>query len=417
MSVIRTLDILLRARTAELAKDLTKGKSLISAFGNTLRGTLAAAVPTISFAAIATGVSKAIGDLAQLEERSFRLQINPTELSALERVASNAGVSVGGLSTAIRFLTINSGKAADAASPLGKLFSKLKIDQKQFSLASPLNQLQLLSKAFVNIPDRIQRATTAQAIFGKQGLAILPLLTVSAGELKTAFEDLERLNGIFETAEIQKVGILDDKISDLGLSFSNLFNRLAIDLTPSLIDLTDALTEALAPGAALNQTFQTFSGILQLVTKDLGALVKLYNGSLTSLSRTNQGKLFSFLLGGGLSPIGIAGYVSKAKGYLGGLLDSWLGISDAVEEVEKKQKGSGQGASILQTQSIKLNQGSAGVGSDAALETIYGIKIEAPINRLIELQQEQNDILGDMNDKMGQGAGLDADGDVLEDLN
>jgi hypothetical protein len=65
---------------------------------------------------------------------------------------------------------------------------------------------------------------------------------------------------------------------------------------------------------------------------------------------------------------------------------------------------------------MQVNPSFANAGSQAAFETIYAVKVNAPMNQLIEATQEGNGILGEIRDKMNEAGNAVDEADLLGDL-
>ena len=76
------------------------------------------------------------------------------------------------------------------------------------------------------------------------------------------------------------------------------------------------------------------------------------------------------------------------------------GIIDTFKEVDALQNKFGE-LGFEGTRQITINPGQAGRGSQEAFETIFGVRVDAPMAELIDVNKQGNEILGEIDRKLG----------------
>jgi hypothetical protein len=452
MAIIKTLDILLRGKTDQLGKDLKKSQSMLGSWSSSVRGLVAAAIPVVSFAGITAGIRSAIDELDGLRDRSIRLGIDPGELASLERASQLAGVGVNQLSTAQKVLAVQTSKAIAGGKEQSRVFSQLGISSSTLARLSPTQQLITIGKALDGVKDRFEKTRIATELFGRAGLTIIPLIANGAEDLKKSFSDTARLGGVFSQSELNRIDAFNDSFFDLGFASKNLFKTMAVELTPALTKIVKALTDGIAPGTAFAGFFRGITEVTKAAIVPLQVLASTFS-AISNFLGTSTGQLVGYIaataviikltqqflvvlratravLASILAIKAATAALDKtivikagfAAAVFTGVIASVAALEKEIDGVFEKTKGAanqmGRLSQSAQTVSqIQINQGSAQAGSVAAFETVYAVRMQAPMAQLVQATQEGNGILGDILDKMEGGSGLDGGANyILGDL-
>lgn len=451
MAIVKTLDILLRGKTAELSKDLKKSEGLFKSWGGRVSSIVLAALPVISVAGLTAGIRSALTELDGLAKRSVRLSIDAGELASLERASSLAGLGIGQLTNAQKVLSVQTIKAIEGGREQVRIFEQLGISAKKFSQLTPTQQLIEFGKALDGVEGRAEKTRIAVGLFGKAGLSILPLVANGAEDLKKSFAETARLGGIFQAGDLKKVEEFNDRISDLKFTISNLFKSITIQLAPGLTAIAKSLIEAVKPGTLFSGIFRgigevarsvlvplqllasTFSAISNFLGTSTGQLIGYIAATAVIIKLTQQflvvlkatRAILASILAIKAATAALDKTIIVKAGFAAGVFTAVVASVAALEnQIEGVFKQTQQAAAEMgkfenaaeRSSKMQLNIGSASAGSQAAFETVYAVKVQAPMNLLISATQEGNDILGEIRDKIGEAGSIVEESDILGDL-
>jgi len=260
------------------------------------------------------------------------------------------------------------------------------------------------------------------------------------------------LGGAFSERDLEPVRVANDEWDRLTATFSYAWQAIAIQLAPSLADLFDDLTEAIKPGTALNgilrsmgdiakvvvSVFQVFVFILRGLSEAFGTVTGRVIGYAVALTvivrltrqvitvvkaliavekvmlaieaiRASLGKSRIETLAKTAAVLatfaGVALAVGKLEAQLGGAVGQAEKLGGAVQGIGDATKG---------IKEININPQSAQRGSQAAFEAVYGVKIQAPMDELIEVNKQGNGLLGDINEQIKRANGLNLNAGLVE---
>jgi hypothetical protein len=403
MAVIKTLDILLRGRTEALTIDLQKGQRVITRFASSIRGTLIGMIPAVSLggliAGFTAGIKSAMTELDGLAKRSVQFSIDPGELGSLERAAGLAGVEVNGLMTGLKFFNRTISESIDGSKLASETLAKLGLEANTLEKMTVTERLLSVADAMQAIQSDTAKTTLLLKLFGKQGVALYPLLANGAEDLRTSLKKTKSLGGIFTTQQLSLVEQANDRFDDFKFTMSNIFKTIAIEVAPSLEKMWIALTDLVKPGSAFREVLLEIGrSIPTLITgfKDLFEIVKTVSDFLGNEAIAKLAKFAVFSQSIALANL-------KLFSFLKGKTFDLLGIDKAVEDADALGKKLGSLSGLGIDKPIRINPSPASRGSQEAFAAVYGVKIQAPINELIGVAKQGNGLLGEINNQLARG--------------
>jgi hypothetical protein len=202
---------------------------------------------------------------------------------------------------------------------------------------------------------------------------------------------------------VQLVDELGDRFETLTFATSSLVKVLAVELAPSLISVTNALIGTFREGGFVRDVFIGISSAASLLSRDLANTIALFEAFTEKFNSISfglgdaLGDKLKFILSGGLNPVVLALRIKE-------MALSWVGFNEQVDDgISKLGKVKGALDGLRTASEIKLNPQSAERGTQAAFEAVYGVKLQAPMDQLIEVNQQTNGLLFDINEQLRRG--------------
>jgi hypothetical protein len=435
MAIAKTLDILLRAPTGKLDKDFKDAQKMAAKFFGGIGTLAAAAFGGFTIANFIGRINTALNTLDETSKRALKLDLDVSQVRGLELAADLSGLAVEKLTTSYAKLS----KSIDMANKGGRTqqetFAKLGIDAEALGQLSLDKQFQSIAVGLDNIQDKTTKAAVALELFGKSGLELLPLLAGGGQGIVAAMKDAQRLGGFISNQEAQSVEASNDAFTRLQFTLNAVFQKIAVDMAPALQRLWINLTEAIAPGTALNMVlvmmgqaatltvnviaelagFVTFlsqeSGalgatLLSLViimgasvaiTKTLTAASKAYLIIQTALSKVEllRAKLNTATVVA--AGVALTAYLAFSK-QINEVIANTLGFADA-QAAANSEVGDFINLQDQAAKPMKANLGSASFGSQAALEQLLTVRTERQgIGQVAVAVEKSNDLLGQIRD-------------------
>ncbi len=430
MAIVKTLDILLRGRIDKLSSDLRNGKKTLEQFATGVKDIFKSIFAGITFAAVTAKFRKVFEQLDGLAKRSDIFGIQSEQLGALERAADLAGVSVDKLATANKFLLVGIAAANRGTKANIELFSKLGTTARELESATAPERFVIIAKGLNQIESQAEKTAVALKLFGKQGLALLPLLSMSAKELAKNFAESKRLGILFNRGELAVIEEANDSVSTLGATFSAVFGRIGVQIGPSISNIARNLAEAIRPGTGLNGVMRGLGDTLKLVLQwgvGLAATIRVLSemtGSFAgravglavglfavyrvsrmlvsvyrTLANTQKVLLLIETARAALNKV-TAKQAAVALAAVAAMALAFQQFEASVQAAQDKVVGLNDEMMNninLGKQMRAINVASAERGSQAALEQLFTVRTPLE-NQQVKLQQEGNAILGQIRD-------------------
>lgn len=220
----------------------------------------AASMALAAGAAIATFAAKAIGEFQDLalEVDKFR---NVTGLSTEEssrwiEVGGDLGIEADSIRNAINKLNREISGNRDEFEKLGVEIVKTKDGTVDVN-ATFLNTLDVLKK----IKDPTERARVATELFGKQWQSVSELITMGAGQVKAALEDVGGAK-VIDDKEIDKAKNLRAAQDALNDAFEEFTLQIGQQLLPSLAAILEFLADLADQTGFWSRAWNVATGII-----------------------------------------------------------------------------------------------------------------------------------------------------------
>lgn len=260
-----------------------------------------------------------VGELADMSEKLRKTSVQTGLTTEELQKWGHAEASVEDLANGVKFLQKNAFEAATKGGDAATVFAKLGVAFKDANgQVRPTGELlREAGFAIADIKNPAERTARALDIFGRGGLALVPVFAKGKEALAGAFDEFERLGGGLSKDAIDKLEEYDDTTRALNLSFLTLKSRLASQLIPALTDKTRTLTRVVAWIAKATQGTNLFKAAALLLGS---ALSKLAYGMLAPFA-----KLFLVFAALTLVVDDFLTFVKGGDSIVGAFLDKLLG--------------------------------------------------------------------------------------------
>lgn len=230
-----------------------------------------------AIAAAATGLvtlAAANGEAAEkLQNLSKITGTSVEDLQTLQKVAETNGVSQETLAAGLKKLTRNMQDFRDptsaAAKELGELDEGLLKSLK--SADSTEQAFTIARNALAGIEDETKRANIAQALFGKSGIELIPILTQTNAEFEAQQKRLKDLGVILNKTQVEDLAGMDNAFDEVKLAVEGLGKSISAKLAPALTKAAQAITEFFIRNQDRITKFVTF-----LATKGIDAVTNFF---------------------------------------------------------------------------------------------------------------------------------------------
>lgn len=294
---------LLEKETKRWQKDIDSYKATAKQVG-----AAAGAAIVAGLGLVAAATKMAIDDMDNLSKTAQKVGLPTEEVSALAYAAGLSDVSVEQLSSGLVKLTKNMSDAAQGTGEAQKGFKALGIDVKNAdgSLKSSGQVLGEVAAKFATYRDGAEKTALAVNIFGKSGAELIPLLNSGADGIAQMTEEARELGLVIDTETGKKAEAFNDNLTRLQSVVKGLWNQVAAQLLPMLVNLTDRFVGS-AKGAQTLAQFATVAatgiklltsvgvvivGVFKTVGEALGGvaatIVQLITGDFRGAMQTFQ---------------------------------------------------------------------------------------------------------------------------------
>lgn len=336
MAVLGALNIPLSVTTGGMTKGFKAARKTLDGFAGAFTSVKAGVAGIVGglavggLSAFVKGQMDAIDVNAKLSDR---LGLSTEALSGMQHAADRAGVDSEALAGWLSKLQKSIGEAQDQATPAANAFRAMGLDAT--ALANmPLDQsFTQIAQKISELPNPVDKAQMALALFGKSGQQLLPLLTSGAEGIKAAQKEAERLGISFSRIDAAKVEAANDAMTRAGAAISGIGRQIAVGVSPYIEAVAMKFAELASTGSGLQGSFgpalqfvgEGLAEMADLVDIGAAAFYSLQGVALGAFSGIARGaemltnKLIEILPKSVSEKLGLAGASDFADGFAKGL--------------------------------------------------------------------------------------------------
>lgn len=184
-----------------------------------------------------------------------------------------SGGDITTLQTAIRGMSNFIDGARQGQSTMVETLARLNMTVAEFNGLTPEQAFLKLGEAIAQIPDPMTRAAIAQDVFGKSGMAMLPVLSEGRAGLQSMFDEAERAGAVFSEAEAAMGDQFNDAIGSLTAALQGAGKEIAIALIPTLIEMIGWIRDTVVAVKDWTQAHPQLTGWIVKIVAVLGGLM------------------------------------------------------------------------------------------------------------------------------------------------
>ena len=305
---LATLTIDIIAKLANIERDLGKvsgiaeksAKRMESAFAgasSVIANAFAGLASAFSVGAMVAMVKSSIDAADGLSKLSQRTGETVENLARLQYAGSLADVSNEALAVSLKKLAKNMAEAAGGSGEVADAFKAIGVSvvDSNGKLRSSGDVLNDIADRFAGYEDSAAKAALAQAIFGRSGADLIPLLNAGSQGLKEMGDEAARLGVVISTETAQAAERFNDQMTRVNTALGSIAKQTAADLLPVLNELADSLVDIAKEGTGASRSFSPLSdafraiavvgGNVAYVFKSIGTEIGGMAAQLAALAR------------------------------------------------------------------------------------------------------------------------------------
>ncbi len=266
------------------------------------------------------------------------------EYTALKYAAELAGVGTEKLDGALGKFNKTIDKAGQGGKSQAETFARLGISVRdaEGNIKSSGVLLAEVADKFQQLPDGVQKSALAMELFGKSGTAMIPLLNAGSSGLAEMRKEAEALGVVIGPEQVARAEVFNDNLTKIGQASDGAANKIAADLLPALVDLSELMLD-------LNKNTDAsgiFSDVLGGALKLLATIAIIVGATFVTVGQAIGGAAAA-AFEAAKGNFGAAGDILKqtATDYEKTTLDSvkriddlWSGAGDAAMRAAVEQK-------------------------------------------------------------------------------
>lgn len=282
----------LDAKASSAAKSVDKSASAVAKAGNkskeggdgikALGAIFTAITSAVAGSSIVTGIGHIAGELADLGKFAAQTGIASQDIEFFSFVVGQAGGSAEDFRTQLGFLQRSMTKLEKASSPQSEAFKTLGIETEGANKQTRTLG-EILPEVFTNferIKDPAEQAAVATRLFGKSGLALLPVLRQGQKGFEKYRESFEAAGGADSAEDIKRAQEYKKAVGLLSATWGNFTEDLVIGVLPALKTVAEFLQKGTQSLSAFLKTTtfaeHAIAAIGVAIASGLGGALKPY---------------------------------------------------------------------------------------------------------------------------------------------
>lgn len=292
------------ARTQRLETQMKRANSVTRKYSLSMRKGFDGVSTAARRIAVALGLIAVPAALVALTKRSLdagdalaktsdKLGIATEKLAGLHHAAQLNGVSVETFNMALQRMVRRVAEAGQGTGEAVKALEELGLNAKELSALSPDKQFEMVADAMSQVATQGDRVRLAMKLFDSEGVSLVNVLRLGSDGLSKMQQEAEKLGLALNRVDAAKFEIANDAVLRLKEVFSGLGNQLAVQLSPLIAGVADALrdwgTAGEGMGAKVSAAFEKVAGYLGVVLDTLNkgrAVIKVLEGGLLNMVLT-----------------------------------------------------------------------------------------------------------------------------------
>jgi len=214
-----------------------------------------------------------------IDKMAKRTGFSATALSELAYAADISGASLNDVEKSLKKMSMAIVDANAGLVTYTRYFDIIGIEVKELIGLKPEEQFIKIGAAIEKLTDETLKTAMAAQLFGRTGIALLPLFKEGEEGIRKLREEAHRLGIIFDEEAAAKAAILKDAQSDLKYSVQGLSFAIITDLIPVISSVTKEFTDWFVKSReGARDWTQAILGFFRIIGKGIQALMLAWHG-------------------------------------------------------------------------------------------------------------------------------------------
>ena len=262
MSVIKSLVIVMSAKTAAFEKGMKRSQRSMTGFQKTAAATsmaiksLATSLGLFAAGAAAGSMVRSSFELIDATAKlSDRLNIATEDIIGLRHAAEIMGESAETMDKALEIFVRRLGEIRMGSGEAKRGLEALRLSADDLVKVSPAEAFSVIADRMEKMENQADKAATAYFLFGRQGTKLINTLSLGSDGLREMTEETERLGSSFNRLDASRV----EEANDTMLRFRKVLTGISQSLTIGIAPAVTFIAETLI------RTFDIISGVVNSI--------------------------------------------------------------------------------------------------------------------------------------------------------
>lgn len=189
-------------------------------------------------------VKAAMASIDTIAKTADIIGLTTEQLIGLEHGAKLAGVGVEQLKTGFQHMEKTIGEAAVNGGAAEDALKQIGLTSQQLSKESPADAFRDIADAISKMPNAMERVAVAEAVFGKAGADLIPMLQDGSAGIDAMNEDADKLGLTLSRFDAAGVEQANDAFTRMGEQVDGVFQSIAVAVAPAMTYLVDEMIKA-----------------------------------------------------------------------------------------------------------------------------------------------------------------------------
>jgi len=316
--------------------ELNKVRGELGGFTSQIKRVAGGMVAGFSVAALTNFVRSAAEAADQVGKTADKLGLSTEKLTAFQRAADDAGVSIEAANKLLVESQKRLGEAAGGSGEAAKYLKAFNLNVKDLQKLSPDELFLRYSDSIATLRNRSERMAAAQALFGKSAQEAFNLIEAGRPALQRSKEETERYGLALNKIDTAKLTVANDKISLLGAISQAAGQRIAVGLSPFISAASESILGATGNTEALQSRVEQFGAVAYTAFKIVANAAHTLQAAFFGIAAAGA-RMLQFVTFGDVSDAFAASVeenLAKARGALDqikSLAEIQQGIADVMQ--------------------------------------------------------------------------------------
>ena len=221
----------------KLLAGIEVGKLLVGGLTKIASMATSAASSIVSFANSARDTADKIGKLSS----QTGMAVEP--LQVLQQIAEYSGLSLDSFRSAAQKMSRSLGDAANGMGMAGKSLERMGLDLNKLLRMSPSRQFMVIGEAIASIEDPAIRSAEAAAIFGRNGMTMIPMFKDLTKVASETGKEMLSLGQVLSTDQVRNIEAMNDSFVTVQQTAKKIGTQVLANFAPALTAANNALLE------------------------------------------------------------------------------------------------------------------------------------------------------------------------------